>query len=340
VIAIIAILIGLLLPAVQKVREAAARIQCSNNLKQLGVAVHNYAATYEQKIPDAVGSKTGIIPFGSVNGTPVQGSTPIQISNINVFASLLPYLEQEPLYKAGMSGIIGGANTAAGFGTASTANRSFYNCYVGTPNPANPIYFEVQYVPLKVVQCPADPGVNQLGHNRLSASAAGSYGANWQVFGTARSSASLTTYRINTIPDGTTNTVMFADKTASCMNVGQTNNTQGGTKWWYPQGSWASNSTDTWGPWIGVSTAVNIPTTPVDPTLRQFMVPQIRPLTLVSATITTRTCDPWRASSFHSGGTLVGMGDGSAKFVSESIDTATWQNAILSDDGNALGGNW
>src|SRR5258707_354114 len=96
VIAIIAILIGLLLPAVQKVREAAARLQCQNNLKQIGLAVHNYADV-NGKVPNAWlqqwnGNGAGGIVFGP--NSPNRDVT-------TIWHLIMPYLEQENLYKLG-----------------------------------------------------------------------------------------------------------------------------------------------------------------------------------------------------------------------------------------------
>jgi prepilin-type N-terminal cleavage/methylation domain-containing protein/prepilin-type processing-associated H-X9-DG protein len=85
VIAIIAILISLLLPAVQKVREAAARIKCANNLKQIGLAVHNFENVHGKFPPGAV---IGPFPEAGVTTSAKHG----------VFPFLLPYLEQQQLY--------------------------------------------------------------------------------------------------------------------------------------------------------------------------------------------------------------------------------------------------
>src|SRR5262245_16682081 len=89
VIAIIAILIGLLLPAVQKVREAAARTQCSNNLKQISLATINMADTYSGKLPGSVGLFPSYTPATN-NG------------DGGMFLHLLPWIEQDNLYKSSL----------------------------------------------------------------------------------------------------------------------------------------------------------------------------------------------------------------------------------------------
>jgi prepilin-type N-terminal cleavage/methylation domain-containing protein/prepilin-type processing-associated H-X9-DG protein len=85
VIAILAVLIGLLLPAVQKVREAARRMQCANNLKQIGLAMQNYMDTNRTLPPN------GIFTYS--------GSTVVQTSNWSAVSRILPFLEQENLFR-------------------------------------------------------------------------------------------------------------------------------------------------------------------------------------------------------------------------------------------------
>jgi prepilin-type N-terminal cleavage/methylation domain-containing protein len=85
VMAIIATLVGLLLPAVQKVRGAAARLSCANNLKQIGLALHNYVDTNNVLPPN------GIFTYN--------GSAVVQTSPWSALARILPYIEQENLYR-------------------------------------------------------------------------------------------------------------------------------------------------------------------------------------------------------------------------------------------------
>jgi prepilin-type N-terminal cleavage/methylation domain-containing protein len=133
VIAIIAILIGLLLPAVQKVREAAARMSCSNNLKQIGLGCMNFESTYGYLPParvDGGGPTAGPIPQFGV-------TTTTNYVQHGFFVFILPYLEQNNLY-------------------------SQYNLNFTFSDPVNNA---VVKTPLKVTQCPSTPKQNRIQPN-------------------------------------------------------------------------------------------------------------------------------------------------------------------------------
>jgi prepilin-type N-terminal cleavage/methylation domain-containing protein len=286
VIAIIAILIGLLLPAVQKVREAAGRITSSNNIKQLGLAAANANDTMSCLPP-------GWIPWwanASARSGPYCPSS--GLGDINCFYCLLPYMEQDNVYNEG-----GGANVHAG-------------------NPT-PIYRTV----VKTFIAPNDPSVPAGGLNPQpdygwapAPWAVGSYGFNYQVFGIRGGNPYDGSQwngqaKIQNLQDGSSNTILFAEKLAVC-------NTSGGTMWAH-YGTGGGNGA--YAPAFG---AVGGPS----------VMFQVQP--------TQTTCDWKTATAFGAGGCLVGLGDGSVRNASSGISVTTWSYAVDPGDGQVFDADW
>jgi len=140
VIAIIAILIGLLLPAVQKIREAAARMKCTNNLKQLGLAVHNYEGAYNQ-LPHP----------GQCDSTGGAGTVYMSQSTLTL---LLPYIEQDPVFRMMDQSLQYQNMAAAGYNTAFMHPKSIGAIY----NDANyPNTMAAAKTEISIFICPSNP---------------------------------------------------------------------------------------------------------------------------------------------------------------------------------------
>ena len=185
VIAIIAILIGLLLPAVQKVRAAAARIQCANNLKQLGLACHNCNDTYSV-LPPAGAANNQWNGLASNPG-------PFQNKTGAFFFHILPFIEQDSLYNSVISQ--GGDVT-----NAKVNGNAAYG------------------VVIKTFRCPSDPspaGGTGMGNpgGPDATWAVTTYGCNYLVFGNPSANSQEGSARIPaSFPDGTSNVILFGER--------------------------------------------------------------------------------------------------------------------------------
>jgi prepilin-type N-terminal cleavage/methylation domain-containing protein len=315
VIAIIAILIGLLLPAVQKIREAANRIACGNNLKQIGLGIHNLHDAYGRFPPAAT--------FNGLTGRP---TTPGDLFNGafgNPFFHLLPFIEQENLYKRSV------------VTTPFTHINASYNYNLA--DDATP-----QQV-IKIYICPSDPSVP--GDKRITNPSVGihqpfavtSYAFNFQVFG--QSGASTVTPAVQyvdypdgylgnsslaSLTDGASNTILFTEKYARCFTTDGPPTFGPGTErgslwaWWdtgfvyYPRVGW-----QTW--WnTGAGPASKF---------------QVRPTPYLG---NDSVCDGAKASTPHNAIQVV-FGDGSVRSLGAGLDPQTWWDLLTPMDGNVLG---
>jgi prepilin-type N-terminal cleavage/methylation domain-containing protein/prepilin-type processing-associated H-X9-DG protein len=314
VIAIIAILIGLLLPAVQKVREAAARAQCQNNLHQMGIAIQNLAGAYNGNMPPSFGSWPKPSQGNcSQNGGKTPAGTGSGYGGLLFF--LLPYMEQETLYKA----------------CQCQSNSTPINGYDVEKGALPQSAGGVIQLPVKSYFCPSDP-TSTNGFDGWSS--IGSYIHNGQVFkqdwlGYANFPGSL--------QDGTSNTILFSETYAG--NYRGLNGYNGDRNYWW----WDLNTFQADPKASGECGAIG-GTGYVGPSYLPLFRPTLDYCSKNTTTFGWAGSSPsvcmCRAVTPHNGGVNVAMGDGSVRMVSDGVSGTTWFAACTPSSGDLLGSDW
>jgi prepilin-type N-terminal cleavage/methylation domain-containing protein len=305
VIALIAILIGLLLPAVQKVREAANRIKCANNLKQMGLAAHNYHDV-NQHFPPGVGyyPTTANGTFGTYN------------------FHLLPYLEQDNLFRSSLGTVL--------FPPPDGPTAVYY--------PGNNgVYSQL----VAVFLCPSDPSVGPGGVVLIKGVpfGAASYVANGMIAGQTTPPGPQGKTQMSDITDGLTNTILHAEKYARCTNtISVPLFRDGGTAWAYTTAvifAWQPPPMDlpsrAFQPGFAIGGLVPLGAADAVGPRSKF---QVRPTPFEG------NCDPTRAATAHLGGIQVGLADGSIRRLSAAMSGDTWWAAVTPADGELPGSDW
>ncbi len=338
VIAIIAVLVGLLLPAVQKVREAAARMQCQNNLKQMGLAVLNYESTYS-KLPVA-GEGTNSTTNGTAFGNDLIGGAapPKGALMHSLFTYLLPYIEQGNIY-----------------------NQIDITQYYNAASTASPNHLAAFKNVVKTYICPSYPfeSKDSLGYGYVHygptvytdivvfAGQGGTtvaVGMRDKLKARQRGMLDNAANAIGSITDGTSNTIMIGEDAArrenyitnpayldpaTALGIAQDQGTAFGTRRFW---RWAEQDTG-----YGVSGDPLLNTT-----TQGFRIVNNNNTSPGSdgpngCWLTTNNCGPNdEIFSFHTGGANVVFGDGHVQFIQEGISPVVAATLVSRSGGEVI----
>jgi prepilin-type N-terminal cleavage/methylation domain-containing protein/prepilin-type processing-associated H-X9-DG protein len=304
VIAIIAVLIGLLLPAVQKIREAANRMKCQNNLKQIGLALHNYHDTY------------GLFPPGQFNGIAVQNNGAF-MNRGGWWQMILPYVEQSNLYQ-----VLSAYTTDPKFATSN-----LYMTYAINANPAQPSDPGRNTV-VPMFECPSD------GANPKDTTVAG----NEQGFhGNYVLCAGSTAFNPSTSLDGSNLNGLFYpfSKTKIAHIADGTSNTLMGSELILVKDTTLHDIRGRYyNHWQGNTLFSTLfPPNTAAPDKSSYCVALLpwAPCTL------TATAVVQSARSYHSGGVNALLADASVRFLSNTVDPTTYLNLGTRAGGEVVG---